>query len=297
MAYNNGIILTNKPSGITSFKACETVKKKLGVKKAGHGGTLDPFATGLLIIGVNKGTKLLDIISAYPKEYTGKMVLGEKKDTFDVTGKTVSKADPVKLSNITEKNILEIKENFIGTIKQTPPLFSALKKNGKPLYKYAREGKQVEIPERAVFIEKFEITEIKLPEIKFIIKCSKGTYIRSIANDIGEMLGVYGYLKELCRTSVNGYFLENACNISDVSREKIIPFEKALKIKNAHVKEEYFSLLENGNIIPVDSLIENFKLLNNEYLYVTGKSCIVVGMYSDEKKVVKPKIVYKKSLH
>ncbi len=291
----NGIILINKPPDITSFKVCEIVKKKLKIKKVGHGGTLDPFAAGLLILGINKGTKLLNVISDYPKEYTGTIVLGEKRDTFDVTGKIVDICEEEKLQKITEDDILKIKEKFTGAIKQKPPQYSAIKKHGKPLYKYAREGKFVDIPHRTVFIEKFEIRNFQLPEFVFSIKCSKGTYIRSIANDMGEELGVFGFLKELKRVSINGFSVDESVNLDELSKDDLIHFDNALRIKKVFIRDEYNSLLENGNIINMDFVSENdLEPNNNELIYIFGKNCSVVGRFLSDKNIIKPEIVYKK---
>ncbi len=294
----NGILLINKPADITSFKVCEIVRKKFKIKKVGHGGTLDPFATGLLILGIGKGTKLMQIISQHNKEYSGKMILGEKKDTFDFTGKTILKADDEKLKKLKEDDILAIRNKFTGVIKQKPPQFSALKKNGKPLYEYARKGEFVELEYRTVFVEKFEITQINIPEVEFKIKCSKGTYIRSIANDLGEALGTFAYLKTLRRDSINGYYLDNAHELEGISKSDIIPFDNALNIRKTRIKREFSPLLENGNILQLNHIIfENNILEDGELVYVFGDKCSVVGVYSSEKKEIKPEIVYKKSLH
>ncbi len=286
----DGIILVDKPQNITSYQVCEILKKKLKLKKVGHGGTLDPFSTGLLIIGVNHGTKLLNFFLEEKKEYTGIIEFGKETDTYDITGK-ILKEEKINLS---KEQILSTSKNFEGVIKQSPPPFSAVKHKGKPLYKYAREGKIIKKPERTVFIEKFEITKFNLPEIEFKIICSKGTYIRSIAHDLGKALGTCAYLKKLRREAIGCYRVNQALQPEKITEKDIIPFEKSLKIPTFNVKPEYYRLLKNGAPIK-DYFLKNFNYSNIDgFVYLTLNEIIVVAK-SEKGKIFKPKIVYLKS--
>ncbi len=286
----DGIILIDKPKDVTSFQVCEIIKKKLNVKKVGHGGTLDPFSTGLLIIGINRGTKLLNFFLEEKKEYTGIIEFGKETDTYDITGNIVKEEEV----NLNEDDILKAIEDFKGVINQIPPPFSAVKHEGKPLYKYAREGKIIKKSPRQVFIEEFEIKRFNLPEIEFRIVCSKGTYIRSIAHELGKKLGSCAYLKSLRRTAIGNYKVENAFKPEEVSENSIIPFEEALNIPKLYVKKNYLRLLKNGAQIK-KWYIENMEdILKDSFSYLICNNIVAIA-YTKDGKIFKPKIVYVKS--
>lgn len=217
------LILVNKPLKWTSFdivkKVRSLVKKKLQLKKlkVGHAGTLDPLASGLLIVCVGKFTKRIYEIQKQEKTYTGTFTLGATTNSFDLESKV---NNTFETAHITKKLLEETNKKFVGEIMQKPPVFSALKKDGKRLYEFARENKKVEIEERKVFVHSFEITKIALPLIDFKICCSKGTYIRSLANDFGLALNSGAYLSKLCRTKIGNYDLTNALSINEIE-EKI----------------------------------------------------------------------------
>ena len=291
----DGILLINKPEGITSFDVCYKIKKKLKVKKTGHGGTLDPFATGLLIIGVNKATRILNFFSDSSKTYTGRIILGEKRDSYDITGNILASRDISDFS-ITENEILKIRDEFLGTISQQPPIFSALKHKGKPLYKYARKGIKVEKDPRQVFIENFDIINIDLPAIDFRIKCSKGTYIRSIANDFGEKLGTFAYLHSLNREAIGEFTVDKAIEIESVTAKDIIPFENSLNITKLFVNEKYKKFLENGQNVPFEYIKNLPENLTEKNVYVLCENIITIGCLDFNDKIVKINIVYKKPL-
>lgn len=200
-------LLIDKPKGWTSFKAVRKIRSAINVKKVGHAGTLDPMATGLLIVCTGKKTKEISIYQDLPKVYEGIITLGKSSPSMD-TETEVTEERP--FSHITEEMILREKELFTGRIMQTPPMYSALKVDGKPLYKLARKGKEVKREPREVEIYEFTVLKIELPDIRFRIKCSRGTYIRSIANDLGNSLGCGGILSELRRTSIGEYSVEDA---------------------------------------------------------------------------------------
>lgn len=210
---NGQLLLIDKPLGWTSFQAVNKLKwairKQFNLKKIkiGHAGTLDPLATGLLIICTGKFTKKIPEFQGQTKEYTGTITLGATTPSYDLETE-IDQTFPTE--HITEEKIQETTLQFIGEIEQAPPIFSALKKDGKRLYEYAREGKSVEIKTRKTKILEFEITAINLPEINFRIVCSKGTYIRSIAYDFGKVLNSGGHLTALRRTKIGDFNVDIA---------------------------------------------------------------------------------------
>ncbi|MFZ6013639.1 MAG: tRNA pseudouridine(55) synthase TruB [Bacteroidota bacterium] len=207
------VLLIDKPLEWTSFDVVNKLRYKLKIKKIGHAGTLDPLATGLLIICTGKMTKRIEEFMGLEKEYTGKFVLGQTTPSHDLETEV---SPPQDLSGVTVDRIREAARPFIGKISQQPPLHSAIKIGGKRAYKFARKGAEIELKPREVEISEFEITGIQLPEVSFRIVCSKGTYIRSIARDFGNALGVGAYLSQLCRTRIGSYKLEDALSIEDV---------------------------------------------------------------------------------
>src|SRR5690554_281320 len=206
------IILIDKPQGWSSFKVIKEIRKATGVKKAGHAGTLDPMATGLLIVATGKKTKTLDQYQALPKTYTGTITLGKMSPSMDLETEIISEK---AYDHISEKNIYKVRDEFLGTIKQIPPMYSAIKHKGKNLYHLARKGKTIEREPREVTIYNFDINKIELPDVHFEIKCTKGTYIRVIANDFGEKLGCGGLLGSLRRTKIGEYSVDDALKIDE----------------------------------------------------------------------------------
>lgn len=205
-------ILIDKPIDWSSFKVIYELRKKAGIKKAGHAGTLDPKATGLLIICTGKKTKEITSFQDMSKTYTGTFLLGKKTPSMDMETE-VSEENPFE--HITEEMINKAVEELTGTIMQVPPMYSAIKLNGKTLYNLARKGKTVVREPREINVYEFKITDIKLPEVQFEIKCSKGTYIRVIAHDLGEKLGCGAVLSSLRRTRIGDYNVDDAFNIND----------------------------------------------------------------------------------
>ena len=215
------ILLINKPLKWTSFQVVNKIrwliKSKFNIKKikVGHAGTLDPLADGLLIICTGKMTKKIDQFQNLDKIYTGNFFLGATTPSYDLETE-VNSVKPI--NNISEKLISKALESFNGKTTQTPPIFSAIKHKGKKLYEYARKGETVKIKEREVLIYEFIITKYQLPELSFLVKCSKGTYIRSLANDFGEKLECGAYLSKLTRTAIGNHLLENSISIEDFEK-------------------------------------------------------------------------------
>jgi tRNA pseudouridine55 synthase len=211
------LLLVNKPADMTSHDVVNIIRKKFNTRRVGHGGTLDPFATGLLIIGINKATKKLTSIVGLDKTYEATAILGATTDTYDLTGKIIPAQIPD--SQIPDSQQVEkAMENFRGTIEQKAPAYSAKKVKGKKLYELARAGEDVEHlrPTKKVDITELEVTDYNYPILKFKVTCSSGTYIRSLANDIGEELGCGAYLTELRRTRIGEYKLEDSLNLDQV---------------------------------------------------------------------------------
>lgn len=210
------IILLDKPLRWTSFDAIRAIRRLTGVNKVGHAGTLDPLATGLLIICTGKFTKRINEFMAQKKEYTGTITIGATTPTYDLESAAENFKD---YHVVSREQIMAATLDFTGEILQTPPIHSAIKQGGKPVYLAARKGKEVIIEPRKITIETFEITRIELPEIDFRVVCSTGTYIRSLANDFGEKLGVGGHLTRLCRTQIGDFRLSQAYSMEKLEAE------------------------------------------------------------------------------
>jgi tRNA pseudouridine55 synthase len=209
----NGLLVIDKHASITSARAVAIVKKLCCVRKVGHTGTLDPFATGVLICCMNKATKLATFLLQGNKKYFAVLHLGVETDTQDSTGTIISTSDRVEFS---EEAIRDVFDKFIGTVEQLPPVYSALKHKGVPLHKLARSGKAVSKPPRRVHISSVEIKEIALPLVHFEITCSAGTYVRTLCSDIGKHLGCGGHLKALRRIESSGFAIEDALTLSEL---------------------------------------------------------------------------------
>lgn len=207
------LLLINKPLKWTSFDVVNKLRYRLKIKKIGHAGTLDPLATGLLIICTGRMTKRIEEFMGLEKEYTGTFIIGQTTPSFDLETEAT---EPVDISSVTETDIQNAATSLTGTIRQLPPAHSAIKIGGKRAYKLARKGQEVELKPREVEVSEFEITALQLPAVHFRVVCSKGTYIRSLARDLGERLGVGAYLSQLCRTRIGSFRLEDAVSLEDV---------------------------------------------------------------------------------
>jgi tRNA pseudouridine55 synthase len=246
----NSIINLDKPAHITSQQAVVKVKRLLSAKKAGHAGTLDPIATGVLIVCLNEATKITRFLSDLEKEYIAQLKLGERTDTYDSTGKIVEKKDPGVLY---AEDIHEVLSRFKGCIQQTPPMYSAVKIGGEPLYKLARKGISIERSERSVHIYQLELLSFHHPYVNVSVTCSKGTYIRTLCEDIGNALGTGAHMTALKRTRVGNFRIEDAVSIAELPDKKNIfcSMDEAI----SHLKEiilDHDSWLKAKNGMPVD---------------------------------------------
>lgn len=223
----NGVIVVDKAKGNTSFDEIRKIRKEYNIKKVGHTGTLDPMATGVLTILVGEATKLSDYLMNHNKEYIATLTLGEKRDTGDSEGKVIQTK---KVPLFSEKSVKETLKSFEGEISQIPPKYSAIKVNGKKLYEYARSGEEIEIKPRKVNIFEINLMEIKENNITFKVHCSKGTYIRTLCEDIAERLGTVGYMSSLRRIRVGNFTLDDVGKI--ISIEETLKNEPKYKLKD-----------------------------------------------------------------
>ncbi len=221
-----GILLVDKPKGPTSHDVVARLRRVFHMKRIGHAGTLDPMATGLLIILVGKATKVSQYLMSMDKEYAGTAKLGETTDSQDAEGEIVdTRSIPEDLSVATVKGQID---TFLGDQYQLPPMFSAKKVNGQPLYKSARKGKVVEREPRVIHISRFELTRFALPEIDFVVNSSKGAYIRTIAHDLGEKLGCGAHLNALRRTAIGKFKVEDAETLEDLEKMSPVRLKRRL---------------------------------------------------------------------
>ena len=211
----SGLLLVDKPEGPSSAHVVSRVKKILGAKKVGHLGTLDPFASGLLLLGINEGTKVADIFLGAVKSYHGVMVLGVETDSQDATGNILT-VGPAPAVGDTE--LLVLQKKFTGDLQQVPPMFSALKKDGVRLYRLARQGKEVPRESRSIRVEKLCLRRLNDAELEFDVTCSRGTYVRTLAADMGKLLGCGAHLKSLRRTACGHLTVEEAVTMDEIER-------------------------------------------------------------------------------
>jgi len=277
----NGILNVFKPTGMTSFDVVRIIKKISHIKKVGHAGTLDPEASGVLPVCIGKATKAIDYIMGDFKIYETELKLGVITDTYDREGKILSESEV----NLSENEIIQCINSFIGEIKQVPPMYSALKVNGKKLYELARAGIEIEREARAIVIYDIEIRSIEIPYVKFMVKCSKGTYIRSLCYDIGELLKCGGMMWNLQRTATGQFHIEDAINIQDLNEENIngyiMPIESIFKNNTKiTIEDRFVKFLLNGVVVKDKALANKFdteKIYsiynnNNDFIGIADKS-------------------------
>lgn len=274
----NGIIIIDKEKNMTSRDVVNKVSKILGTKKIGHTGTLDPLATGVLVLCVGKATKLVDLITGYDKEYIAKVCLGTLTDTLDITGNIIKE----KETNITKEEIENTLKSFIPGYEQEVPIYSAVKINGKKLYEYARNGETVELPKRYIKINSIDlISDIEYENGKtyfsFITNVSKGTYIRSLINDIGKKLNTYGTMVELRRTKQGNFKIEES---STINNPEIIKIEEILK--------DYYKVEIDGELYRKISNGVKIKNEDNKNIVVFTHNKEVIAIYKKENEYLKP---------
>lgn len=255
----DGIVLINKEEGLTSRDVVNKIVKKLNLKKVGHAGTLDPIAKGLLVIGIGKGTKILDLLTMNTKEYIATSKIGIETDTLDISGNILNKTNDFSLKR---EELINTLNSFIGSYYQEVPKYSAVKINGKKLYEYARNDLNVDLPKRLITIYKMELLEFNKNEFTFKVLASKGTYIRSLIRDIGIKLNLPMTMKELIRTKSGKFNLSDSYEISDDF--KIIPIFEALDYPVIKITDEnLLKKIKNGNKIKLDCSYDTITLIDN----------------------------------
>ena len=255
----NGIFLINKEANWTSFDICAKVKRLFNTKKVGHSGTLDPFAEGLMIVCLGQATKIIPFLEHYNKTYLATIKLGEETDTLDNTGNIIDKKDVLNYSLEKIKNVLN---SFLGKSQQIPPMFSALKHDGVPLYSLAREGIEIERKPRDIEIFSIELIEYNKPFLTFKCKVSKGTYIRTLAKDIAIKLSTVGHLVKLIRTNIDKFDLNMAKKVNELTINDSISIVEMLTLPTLIVDNEIEKKIRNGNKLSLQG--KNILLLVNE---------------------------------
>ena len=249
----DGIILIDKEKGLTSRDVVNNVIKKIGTKKIGHTGTLDPIATGLLVLCVNEGCKLVELLQGQDKSYIAKVKLGISTDTYDITGNILKENDNYYVD---DEKIKQVLNSFLGKYMQEVPIYSAIKVNGKKLYEYARKKEKVILPIREVEIKEIKLLSLNKDCFSFSVTVSSGTYIRSLINDISKRMGICMTMEELRRTHIGNFSVYDSCNLSDI---KIIPLDQALFIKKIEVDNDLYKKISNGvrikNIYSCDKVL------------------------------------------
>ena len=286
----NGIINVYKEKGYTSFDVVAKLRGIFHQKKIGHTGTLDPDAQGVLPVCLGKATRVCDLLTDKDKVYKAVLLLGQETDTQDITGQVLNQAKV----NVTEQAVYDVISQFVGRQKQVPPMYSALKVNGKKLYELARAGKEVERQARHVDLPAIEILEIKFPVVKFRVECSKGTYIRSLCADIGEKLCCGGTMQSLVRTRVGEFQLADALTLAQLQElrdterleEALLPTDRIFSdFPMLHVEEKWRKLIDNGNAFYPGQTVEQTTHPAGEWVRIYREDDSFVGIYAyDETK-------------
>ena len=281
----NGIINVYKEKGYTSHDVVAILRKIAGQKKIGHTGTLDPDATGVLPVCLGRATKVCDLLTDHDKTYETVLLLGKTTDTQDISGE-ILKEHPT--DHLNEAEVIKVIENFKGTYDQIPPMYSALKVNGKKLYELAREGKTVERKSRKVTIYQIHIKKIQLPRVRMEVTCSKGTYIRTLCHDIGNLLGTGGCMEELTRTKVGRFELKDSLKLEELRdlaqngrlEDALIPLDQMFsELQSVVPAEKYISKAYNGNDFFKNQLSEDGKFCSGEKVRVYDAQGHFIGVY------------------
>ena len=271
----NGLLLVNKQSNITSSDVVIKVRKLLNIKKVGHTGTLDPLAEGLLILTVGNATRIQELITEKDKEYIATMKLGIKTDTYDTEGKII---DQKEVPN--NLNIEEVLNSYIKKYNQEVPIYSSIKVNGKKLYEYARENIEVELPKREVEIKDIKLLSINNNEVTFKCLVSKGTYIRSLINDIGHTLGTYATMTKLIRTKIDNFSLDNSYTLEDIEKGnyKLISIEEILDYPKIEIDDNLYKKISNGVVL------DNTYNIKDKVLFIYNSNVKAI-YYNDNNKL------------
>ncbi len=286
----NGLILLDKPAGITSFAATDAIRRLLKVKKAGHTGTLDPFATGLLIVCIGQATRLVPYLQAGAKEYVATLQLGQERDTQDLTGQVTAE---FPIPTLSREKIEDVLRSFTGQIEQIPPMYSAIKVDGQRLYALAREGVTIDRKPRLVHIKAIALIDWQPDSLTICVTCSGGTYIRALAYDIGRQLGCGAYLSVLRRTKNGGHSIEQAVTLENLAQLASPPLLSLAQMTAAWpeftLSEADLKRIEHGNRIEIShALASPIRLLNPTGAVVAIAECL----QNEKRSWLQPKIVF-----
>lgn len=285
---NSGLLIINKPKDYTSRDIVNIISKKLGTKHIGHTGTLDPIATGVLVLAVNDGCKIIELITSVDKEYIAEVLVGVDTDTLDSTGKILN---TYNIENLDNDKVNKVLKSFIGKYNQEVPKYSAVHVNGKRLYEYARNNIEVELPKREVEIKEIELVKSlekvdNFYKFSFRVKVSKGTYIRSLIRDIGISLNISCIMNNLTRTKQGVFNIENSISIDDVSLDKLIDIKESLNGYDELVVDKNLELkIKNGIILN--------KKIDNKYLLILNEKGELIAIYEPYKKDLSKSKPYK----
>ena len=291
----DGIINVYKEKGFTSHDVVAKLRGILHIKKIGHTGTLDPDAVGVLPVCIGKGTKLCDMITDTDKTYEAVMLLGISTDTQDISGNVLSKKDVA----VDEKTLIETVDSFVGEYKQIPPMYSAIKVNGRKLYQLAREGIEIERSPRDVYIRSIHINDMNLQDgessVTMTVSCSKGTYIRTLCHDIGEKLGCGACMKSLSRTRVGRFYIDDSYTINQIAALNlkgelssiVAPVDSMFDYPRIQINKEYDKMLYNGNLLPL-SAGKALDMGLADMVRIYNESGEFIGIYSMDDSGYKP---------
>lgn len=275
----SGLLLIDKPSGITSHDAIDAVRRALGTRKVGHAGTLDPIATGLLLVGVGRATRLLRFLGDLPKLYEGTGVLGVETTTLDSEGDEVRRSPVV---DVTEETLRAAVDGFVGEIEQVPPAYSAVKVGGRKLYAAARKGQVLQAPARTVHIEAFDLLAMAGPKFSFRVRCSSGTYVRSLVADVGKVLSCGAHLMALRRTAIGPYRVEDASPPD--APGALLPLERAVEhLEAVGLTEDEAGAASHGSILGPTGIAGPYRVL--------GPDGRLIGIYTDRGAKAVPEVI------
>ncbi len=278
----NGFLIINKSSGWTSHDVVQKARKILNTRKIGHLGTLDPLATGVLVLAVGEATKLVEYLMGCDKEYIAEITLGAESNTFDAEGEIVRVTD----SPVTKEQTEKVVSQFIGEQDQVPPQFSAIKIGGQKACDLARKGERADIQPRKIVISSIQTLEYRWPLLTLKVECGSGTYIRSLAHDIGKVLGCGGYISALKRTRVGNFTLDRGIDIEAVTSDAVLPIDAGLPdFPKAVLSEKEAKLLKNGQQVPSGAVFSE----GEKVLGILGEKCIGILMFNKTKGLLVPK--------
>jgi len=284
----DGILVIDKPEGVTSHDVVDSVRKVVGTRKVGHAGTLDPFATGVLIVGFNQGTKLLPFLQIDEKEYEGAVRLGVETDTLDRDGRILRET---QCPPIGFEEMEKILASFVGKQSQVPPIYSAIKKEGVPLYKLARKGVEVEVLPREIEVYGITLRTLDIPDVSFTVRCSSGTYVRSLARDIGIKVGCGGHLKSLRRTRSGRFCIDKAIPLDRLEGmgnnwvERAIGLRDALSLPEVMVDQSKAGMIRMGKELYLEDICSG-AAISGRFMLTCNKELVAVAEVGEGAKLL-----------